>query len=65
MLLPILAPHFMAVLVSRQTKRGKIKKDLNYIFMKKKKFLNNNQESQNLNLLHHTKAKIYQGVLDG
>lgn len=33
--------------------------------MKKKKFLNNNQESQNLNLLHHTKAKIYQGVLDG
>lgn len=39
MLLPILAPHFMAVLVSRQTKRGKIKKDLNYIFMKKKNFL--------------------------
>lgn len=39
MLLPILAPHFMAVLVSRQTKRGKIKNDLKYIFMKKKKFL--------------------------
>lgn len=39
MLLPILAPHFMAVLVSRQTKRGKIKNDLKYIFMKKKYFL--------------------------
>lgn len=43
MLLPILAPHFMAVLVSRQTKGGKIRNDLNYILMKKKVFVENNQ----------------------
>lgn len=45
MLLPILAPHFMAVLVSRQTKGGKIRNDLKYILMKKKKVfvVENNQ----------------------
>lgn len=40
MLLPILAPHFMAVLVSRQTMGAK-KKNLKYIFMKKS--VENNQ----------------------
>lgn len=43
MLLPILAPHFMAVLVSRQTKGGKIRNDLKYILMKKKVFVENHQ----------------------
>lgn len=50
MLLPILAPHFMAVLVSRQTKGGKIRNDLKYILMKKKVFVVENNQVAKIDL---------------